>query len=132
MELKDLWERLTAVKEAQGLIRSTIKAMPLERTFTSTFSNTFCGCMSWWSARISHALLIHFFSLYYIDSPSTDLFPDPSVLSVRSIRHTPKPGHSKIPRFVLLNLRQILSKSLLELALEDEDEGIDAQTKDVW
>jgi hypothetical protein len=60
------------------------------------------------------------------------LFPDPSVLSVRSIRDTPKPGHSKIPRFVLLNLRQILSKSPLELASEDEDEDIDAQTKDVW
>jgi hypothetical protein len=59
------------------------------------------------------------------------LFPDYSVLSIRSIQHTPRPGHSKIPRFVLLSLRQILSKSPLELALEDEDESIDAETKDV-
>jgi hypothetical protein len=46
VEQKDMRERLTVVKEAKELVRYTIKPAPFERTFTSIFSNTFCGCLS--------------------------------------------------------------------------------------
>ena len=48
VELKDMHGRLTAVKEAKELINSscTVKARPVEGTFTSRFSHTHCGCLS--------------------------------------------------------------------------------------
>jgi hypothetical protein len=52
------------------------------------------------------------------------------MLTVRSIRHTPKPGCNRIPCFIPLNLREVLSQNSMELAPEDEDEGISAQTKE--
>lgn len=66
-----------------------------------------------------------------IDSQSTDIFTDPSVLAVHSIRHTPKPGYRKIPRLVPLDMREVLSHNSKDLASEEENEDIDARRKDV-
>lgn len=46
IELKDTWEKLTAVKKAQELIHRTIKATPFETALTTDFSDTLCSCPS--------------------------------------------------------------------------------------
>ena len=46
IELKDTWERLTAVKRAQELIHRTIKATPFETALTTNFPDTLCSCPS--------------------------------------------------------------------------------------
>ncbi|KAI0249531.1 hypothetical protein BJV78DRAFT_1226853 [Lactifluus subvellereus] len=108
IELKDTWEKLTAVKRAQELIHHTIKATPFETVLTTNFPDT----------------------LYFQVS---DYVPDPSVLAVRSIQQTPRPGSNKLARFIPFALREVVSQnvraSVSEEVLED-DTGI--QTKDVF
>jgi hypothetical protein len=53
------------------------------------------------------------------------------MLSVYSISHTPKPGCSKTPHLVPLNLREVLSLNSVGPASVEEDEDTDTQTKDV-
>jgi hypothetical protein len=53
------------------------------------------------------------------------------VLTVRAIRYTPKLGCSKITRSVPDDLRGILNQNSMELPVDDEDECINVQTKDI-
>jgi hypothetical protein len=70
--------------------------------------------------------------LYHVDFHVSDYVTDPSVLAIRSIQQTPKPGSSKSSRFIPFTMREVLSRnvraSVSEEALEDNT-GI--QTKDV-
>lgn len=53
------------------------------------------------------------------------------MLTVRTIRYTPKLGCNKISRSVPDDLRGILDQNSMELPLDDEDECIDMQAKDI-
>ena len=71
------------------------------------------------------------FIILVADSPKSDLFSDPPVLTVRSIQRTPKAGGSKIPRFPPLKMTEVLSQISKEIALEDLDDAVNTQDDDV-
>ncbi|KAI0286852.1 hypothetical protein BGY98DRAFT_942310 [Russula aff. rugulosa BPL654] len=106
--MKDMCERLPGITKSQELIFQTINAKPVERTIANNFNDNFCGY-----------------------SQSADVFANPPVLSVNSIRDTPKPGSNKIRRFIPLNMKEVLNLNTMELPSVEEEKDPDTQTKDV-
>jgi hypothetical protein len=71
-------------------------------------------------------------SFLHVDFQVPDYVPDPSVLALRSIRHTPTPGSFKSSSFVRSTLREVLSQDVRASVLEEAfDDNIDIQINDV-
>jgi hypothetical protein len=98
IEPQKAWEGLSlnTVKEAQELITHTLGAVPFKQT---DFLDTFCTCSSSYSVRISPSL-----TRSTIVSPHLHHDPDSPVLTVRSIRLTPRIGHSGVTPFAPVDL----------------------------